>query len=74
MPSALALVYQPTLTLVVLALILVSAAFHECGHVTACRYGGAKPGVMGFGLYLVWPRCTARSPTLSGRDAWGGTH
>ncbi len=54
-PSALALVYQPTLTLVVLALILVSAAFHECGHVTACRYGGAKPGVMGFGLYLVWP-------------------
>jgi putative peptide zinc metalloprotease protein len=54
-PSALALVYQPALTLLVLALILVSAAFHECGHVTACRYGGAKPGVMGFGLYLVWP-------------------
>jgi putative peptide zinc metalloprotease protein len=54
-PSALALVYQPALTLLVLALILASAAFHECGHVTACRYGGAKPGVMGFGLYLVWP-------------------
>ncbi len=54
-PSALELVYQPALTLVVLGLLLVSAAFHECGHVTACRYGGAKPGVMGFGLYLVWP-------------------
>lgn len=54
-PSALTLVYQPVLTLLVLGLILASAAFHECGHVTACRYGGAKPGVMGFGLYLVWP-------------------
>lgn len=54
-PSAIALIYQPALTLLVLGLILASAAFHECGHVTACRYGGAKPGVMGFGLYLVWP-------------------
>jgi putative peptide zinc metalloprotease protein len=54
-PSALALVYQPALTLLVLALILASAAFHECGHVSGCRYGGARPGVMGFGLYLVWP-------------------
>ncbi len=54
-PSALALIYQPTLTLLVLALLLASAVFHECGHVSACRYGGARPGVMGFGLYLVWP-------------------
>lgn len=54
-PSALALVYQPALTLLVLAIVLVSAAFHECGHVSACRYGGARPGKMGFGLYLVWP-------------------
>lgn len=54
-PSTLALVYQPTSTLWVLAMILASAAFHECGHVTACRYGGATPGVMGFGVYLVWP-------------------
>jgi putative peptide zinc metalloprotease protein len=54
-PSVLALVYQPALTLLVLAMVLASAAFHECGHVSACRYGGAKPGVMGFGLYLVWP-------------------
>jgi len=54
-PASLSLVYQPSLTLLVLALLLFSAAFHECGHVSACRYGGAKPGVMGFGLYLVWP-------------------
>ncbi|MGH3428935.1 MAG: hypothetical protein ACRDQZ_15445, partial [Mycobacteriales bacterium] len=54
-PSALALVYKPALTLLVLALILAAAAIHECGHVSACRYGGATPGVMGFGLYLVWP-------------------
>jgi putative peptide zinc metalloprotease protein len=54
-PSALALVYQPALTLLVIGLLLVAAAFHEFGHVTACRYGGAKPGVMGFGIYLVWP-------------------
>jgi putative peptide zinc metalloprotease protein len=54
-PAALALVYRPELTLLVLALIVVAGAFHECGHVTACRYGGARPGKMGVGIYLVWP-------------------
>jgi putative peptide zinc metalloprotease protein len=54
-PAARELFYQPGLTLLVLALVLAAAAFHECGHVTACRYGGARPGVMGVGLYLVWP-------------------
>lgn len=54
-PSALAFVHHPELTLLVLALVFVSATFHECGHVAACRYGGARPGRMGFGLYLVWP-------------------
>jgi putative peptide zinc metalloprotease protein len=54
-PAALTIVYQPALTLLVLALILAAAAFHECGHVSACRYGGARPGKMGVGLYLVWP-------------------
>ena len=47
--------YQPTLILVVLALTLLSAGFHEVGHAAACRYGGARPGRMGVGLYLVWP-------------------
>ena len=32
-----------------------SAGFHEFGHAAACRYGGATPGAMGTGLYLVWP-------------------
>lgn len=54
-PAALALVYQPALTLLVLALIVAAGAFHECGHVAACRYGGARPGKMGVGIYLVWP-------------------
>ena len=38
-----------------LGLVVLSAAFHECGHATACRYGGARPGVMGVGIYIVWP-------------------
>ncbi len=35
--------------------VVIATAFHETGHATACRYGGAKPGVMGVGLYIVWP-------------------
>jgi putative peptide zinc metalloprotease protein len=34
---------------------VVSGAFHECGHAAGCRYGGARPGVIGVGIYLVWP-------------------
>jgi putative peptide zinc metalloprotease protein len=49
------LLYQPVLLLLVLGLIIVSAIFHEFGHATACRYGGARPGPVGAGLYLVWP-------------------
>jgi putative peptide zinc metalloprotease protein len=47
--------YDPAFVLLVLGLVILSAAFHECGHATACRYGGARPGRMGVGLYLVWP-------------------
>ncbi len=46
---------DPADLLVVLGLSLVSAVFHECGHATGCRYGGARPGVIGVGIYLVWP-------------------
>jgi putative peptide zinc metalloprotease protein len=46
---------QPGLVLVLLGLTAVFTAFHECGHVTACRYGGARPGGIGVGLYIVWP-------------------
>ncbi len=34
---------------------VLSLAFHECGHAAACRYGGARPGRIGVGIYLVWP-------------------
>jgi putative peptide zinc metalloprotease protein len=47
--------YSPALLMLMLGLVIVSAAFHECGHATACAYGGARPGVMGAGLYIVWP-------------------
>jgi putative peptide zinc metalloprotease protein len=47
--------YNPAFILLMLGLVVLSAAFHECGHATACRYGGARPGKMGAGLYLVWP-------------------
>jgi putative peptide zinc metalloprotease protein len=46
---------DPLLMLMVFGLVVLSAAFHECGHATATRYGGARPGVMGVGIYIVWP-------------------
>ena len=46
---------DPVDLLAVLGLSVVSAVFHECGHATGCRYGGARPGVVGVGIYLVWP-------------------
>jgi putative peptide zinc metalloprotease protein len=53
--SVRATLYQPVTILMMLGLVVLSAAFHETGHATACRYGGARPGVMGAGLYIVWP-------------------
>ncbi len=49
------LVYRPGLLLMVLGLTLLAAGFHELGHATASRYGGAEPGVIGVGIYLIWP-------------------
>jgi len=47
--------YDPLFILLLLGLVALSAAFHECGHATACFYGGATPGAMGAGIYMVWP-------------------
>jgi len=47
--------YQPSLIVLMFVLTALSAGFHEFGHAAACRYGGATPGAMGAGLYLVWP-------------------
>lgn len=46
---------QPLLLILVFVITIFSAGFHEFGHASACRYGGATPGAMGTGLYLVWP-------------------
>ena len=46
---------NPVDLLVVLGLSVVAAVFHECGHAAGCRFGGARPGVIGVGIYLVWP-------------------
>jgi putative peptide zinc metalloprotease protein len=46
---------DPVDLLIVLGLSVAAAVFHECGHATGCRYGGARPGVIGVGIYLIWP-------------------
>ncbi|MHA0288416.1 hypothetical protein ACXYX3_18470 [Mycobacterium sp. C3-094] len=46
---------RPGLLIVVFVVTILSAGFHEFGHAAAARYGGATPGAMGFGVYLVWP-------------------
>lgn len=46
---------RPGLLILVFAVTILSAGFHEFGHAAAARYGGATPGAMGFGIYLVWP-------------------
>jgi putative peptide zinc metalloprotease protein len=46
---------NPADLLLLAVLTVASAAFHECGHAAGCRYGGARPGRIGFGIYLVWP-------------------
>jgi putative peptide zinc metalloprotease protein len=50
-----ATVQQPVVFLLVAAVVVLSAALHELGHAAACAYGGAKPGGMGAGIYVVWP-------------------
>jgi putative peptide zinc metalloprotease protein len=49
------LVADPTSTLALLGVVVLVGVFHESGHVAACRYGGAVPGAMGVGVYIVWP-------------------
>jgi putative peptide zinc metalloprotease protein len=47
--------YHPILMLMVLGLVILATALHEIGHATAARYGGAEPGDMGVGIYVIWP-------------------
>jgi putative peptide zinc metalloprotease protein len=50
-----AVIRSPILFLALFVVMLLSLAFHELGHAAACRYGGARPGRIGVGIYLVWP-------------------
>jgi putative peptide zinc metalloprotease protein len=45
----------PTTALLIYAMLIASAVVHEIGHAAACRYGGADPGEIGVGIYLVFP-------------------
>jgi putative peptide zinc metalloprotease protein len=45
----------PALVLTLYVLMAVAALFHETGHAAACKYGGAEPGNIGFGVYIVFP-------------------
>ncbi|MFS2293069.1 MAG: hypothetical protein FWJ90_10240 [Actinomadura sp.] len=45
----------PVSILMIMGLGVLSCVFHEFGHAAACRYGGVRPGVMGCGIYIVWP-------------------
>ena len=48
-------IIRPVEFLFLYALLTTGAIIHEIGHATACHYGGARPGKIGVGLYLVFP-------------------
>ncbi len=45
----------PALLLGLWAVLTLAGLVHELGHASACRYGGARPGAIGFGVYLLFP-------------------
>lgn len=53
--SIAAVINRPQLALVLWGLLVVTMVFHELGHASACRFGGATPGEIGGGLYVMWP-------------------
>src|SRR3954469_11662189 len=54
-PAAYDAFQRPHLLLLVFVVTVLSGGFHEFGHAAAARYGGSHPGVIGAGIYLVWP-------------------
>jgi putative peptide zinc metalloprotease protein len=54
-PAVTELFITPTLALAIYALLILAAVFHEFGHAAACRHGGAEPGEVGVGIYIVFP-------------------
>lgn len=55
MTPVLQVLEQPIWMLIVFLLTVASLVFHEFGHASACRYSGAKPGKIGYGIFLIWP-------------------
>jgi len=53
--AALQVLTNPLLLLLLLTVGFISGIWHELGHSTACRYGGASPGRIGMGIFLIWP-------------------
>ncbi len=47
--------YEPALLLLVVAMVVISAGWHEFGHAAGCAYSGGCPGAMGAGVYLCYP-------------------
>lgn len=45
----------PGYLLALVGILLFCALVHELGHAAASTYGGAKPGVVGMGVYLIFP-------------------
>jgi putative peptide zinc metalloprotease protein len=54
-PALAATLATPVILLGLLATLLLSTLFHEFGHAAACHRGGAEPGSIGMGLYLIYP-------------------
>jgi putative peptide zinc metalloprotease protein len=48
-------VANPRLLLATVTLAVASLVFHEFGHASGCHYGGARPGPIGAGLYVLFP-------------------
>lgn len=45
----------PPLLLALVATLALAALIHEFGHAAACAFGGARPGAIGVGVYLLFP-------------------
>lgn len=50
-----AVLATPTTLIGVFFLMTAAALVHELGHATACTYGGAVPGRVGVGIYIIAP-------------------
>ncbi|HEU5038875.1 MAG TPA: MinD/ParA family protein [Nocardioides sp.] len=54
-PAVTELFTRPTLALAMYVVLTLAALVHELGHASACHYGGADPGEVGVGVYIVFP-------------------